>query len=131
MIKGYSIRKIFAKVYIYFYKAKFQQQQCKFFTIIDSFRKWAETVFVPDKTKDSVISALFKNWIYIYRIPEILVSDNDKALCNLLFENILQRTGIKKLVSSSYHPTGNALIESSHRTLNRGFRNFYNIKMNV
>ena len=51
--------------------------------------------------------------------PALLVSDNGSQLCSAVFQRFLKNLGIQHIISASYHPQGNAVVESFHGTLNK------------
>lgn len=94
----------------------------------DQLTKWAECFPVPDCTASTVATYLIHHYIYRFGAPSTIISDRDPAFTSDLFKHIASTLGITHLTSTPYHPEGNEVIESFHRTLNTGFR-FFNHKI--
>ena len=63
-------------------------QQLKFLVIgIDYFTKWVEVEALATITKKNVRSFVWKNIIYRYGIPRVLVSNNGKEFNNDSFKD--------------------------------------------
>lgn len=112
----------FDTVYMDFWECTYGDAHFKVLTLIDQATKWAECTLMTDSTAKSVSTALLRSWIYRFGTPRVLVSDRDPAFCNTVFDRLSAQLGIMRTKSTPYHPEGNAVIESFHRTLNLGLR---------
>lgn len=93
-------------------------------TIIDRFTRWVEADIMLDKSTETIIDTFMRIWVCRFGVPKVLVSDNETSFVSSLMEFILKSTGITHLTSTPYHPEGNALIESFHRTLKKGLHSW-------
>ena len=76
-------------------------RQVKFLIVdIDYFTKWVEIEALANTTKKNVKSFVWKNIVYRYGIPRVLVSNNGKQFDNDSFRNFCSQLGIKNHYSS-------------------------------
>ena len=87
-------------------------------TIIDHFTRWPVAVPIPDRTSDTVASAIFKHWICEKGVPYKIVLDQGRELVSKGIEQMCLKLGIAKVSTSGYNPRGNAAVERFHRYLN-------------
>lgn len=114
----------FHMVYMDFYECTFNRVRRKVLTMIDHFTKWAECVPVVATTADVIACAFTCNWICRFGAPKVAMHDNDKTFVSDAMDQFKSQWGIAGLTSTPYHPEGNAVIESFHRTLNKGLAHF-------
>ena len=75
-------------------------RQLKFLVVgIDYFTKWVEAEALATITEKNIRSFVWRNIIYRYGIPRVLVSDNGKQ-----FRDFYLELGIKNHYSSPAHP---------------------------
>lgn len=122
--KTHPIPTAFHTIYMDFWQVNYNHNKHKLLTLIDQLTKWAECIPVPDATAQTVANIVIHQWIYRFGAPSIIVSDRDKAFTSELFKYITSTFGVKHIVSTPYHPEGNATVESFHRTLSTGLRFF-------
>lgn len=122
LLRSHPIPGAFHTVYMDFWHCTYNQHEYTVLTLIDQSTKWAECIIIPNKSAITVASTLLCSWIYRFGVPTKLVSDQDPSFCNALITNLSARLGITRLTSTAYHPEGNAVIESFHRTLAVGLR---------
>ena len=80
-------------------------RQLKFLVVgINYFTKWVETEPLATITEKSIRTFVWRNIIYRYGIPRVLVSDNEKQFNNSAFKNFCSELGIKNNYSSPAHP---------------------------
>ena len=71
-------------------------KQLKFLVIdIDYFTKWVEAKPLATITEKSIRTFVWRNIIYRYGIPRVLVSDNGKQFDNNAFRDFCSELGIK------------------------------------
>ena len=68
-------------------------------------------------TKKNVRSFIWKNIVYRYKIPRVLVLDNGKQFDNDSFRDFCSQLGIKNHYSSPAHPQANRQVEVTNRFL--------------
>ena len=87
-------------------------RQLKFLVVdIDYFTKWVEVKALATIAERNVCNFVWKNIIYRYGIPKVLVSDNGKQFDNDAFRNFCLQLRIKNHYSSPAHPEANAQVE--------------------
>ena len=93
-------------------------RQLKFLVVgIDYFTKWVEAEPLAIITEKSIRGFVWRNIIFRYRIPRVLVSDNRKQFDNSAFRDFCSELGIKNHYSSPAHPQANGQVEVTNRTL--------------
>lgn len=115
---------LFETVYLDFWQVSYNHAQYTVFTMVDSLSKWAECVILEDRRAETVARVFVNTWLTRFGTPRYLMSDQDKSFNNELWNLMSKRRGMTKLTSTPYHPQGNALIESLHRTLNISLKFF-------
>ena len=79
-------------------------RQLKFLVVgIDYFTKWVEAEALATITEKNIRSFVWRNIIYRYGIPRVLVSDNGKQFNNSAFRDFYLELGIKNHYSSPAH----------------------------
>ncbi|XP_026476090.1 protein NYNRIN-like [Ctenocephalides felis] len=86
-------------------------------TIIDRFTRWPEAVPLKDISADTIVQALFSNWISRFGTPCVITSDQGCQFESAIFKSLMDAIGAKKIRTTAYHPQSNGLVERWHRTL--------------
>ena len=98
-------------------------QECRFIaTFVDCFSRYTILVPLADHTAPTVCKALYENVIAYFGVPRRLLSDRGREFTSELCQELLEAFGIRQVLTSPYHPQGNAINERSHRTLNNILR---------
>ena len=93
-------------------------RQLKFLVVgIDYFTKWVEVEALATITEKNIWSFVWRNIIYRYRIPRVLVLDNKKQFDNSAFRDFCSKLGIKNNYSSLAHPQANGQVEVTNQSL--------------
>ena len=93
-------------------------RQLKFLIIgIDYFTKWVKAEALATIIEKNVRSFVWRNIVYRYRIPRVLVLDNGKQFDNDSFRDFCSQLGIKNHYSSPAHPQANGQVEVTNRSL--------------
>ena len=93
-------------------------RQLKFLVVgIDYFTKWVEVEALATITEKNIWSFIWRNIIYRYRIPRVLVLDNEKQFDNSAFRDFCSELGIKNNYSSLAHPQANGQVEVTNQSL--------------
>ena len=84
---------------------------------VDCFSKY--TILIPssNNTSSTVSEALMWHVIPYFGAPRRLLSDRGSEFISSIWTKLLSSLGIQKVLTSPYHPDGNAINERSHRTL--------------
>ena len=89
---------------------------------VDCFSKY--TILVPSSnhTANTVSEAMMRHVIPYFGTPRRLLSDRGREFISSIWTQLLRTLGIQQVLTSPYHPEGNAINEQSHRTLNNMLR---------
>ena len=82
------------------------------------------TILVPSSnhTANTVSEALLRHVIPYFGTPRRLLSDRGREFVGEIWGKLLRSLEIQRVLTSPYHPEGNAINERSHRTLNNMLR---------
>ena len=82
------------------------------------------TILIPSNnhTANTVSEALVRHVIPYFGTPRWLLSDCGWEFISDIWTKLLRSLGIQQVLTSPYHPEGNAINERSHRTLNNMLR---------
>ena len=98
--------------------------RCHEFLIVfvNCFSKY--TIFIPSSnhTASTVSEALMRHVIPYIGTPRRLLSDRGREFISSIWTKLLRSLRIQQVLTSPYHPEGNAINERSHRTLNNMLR---------
>ena len=89
---------------------------------VDCFSKY--TILIPSSnhTASTVSEALMRHVIPYFGTPRRLLSNRGRKFISSIWMKLLHSLGIQQLLTSPYHPKGNAINERSHHTLNNMLR---------
>ena len=89
---------------------------------IDCYSKY--TILIPSSnhTANTVSEALMRHVIPYFGTPRRLLSNRGHEFISAIWTKLLRSLGIQQVLTSPYHPEGNAFNERSHRTLNNMLR---------
>ena len=76
-----------------------------------------ETEALATIIEKNIRSFVWRNIICLYRIPRVLISDNEKQFDNSAFRDFYSELGIKNHYSSPTHPYVNGQVEVTNRYL--------------
>ena len=80
-------------------------RQLKFLVVgINYFTKWVEAEALATITEKNIRSFVWRNIIYRYGIPRVIVSANGKQFDNSAFRDFCSELSIKNHYSSLVHP---------------------------
>jgi hypothetical protein len=81
----------------------------------DHTTKWVEAEPVRDLRAETLTSAFLRAWVSRFGVPSLLVTDG--AFASEIVYQLNMILGVTHLVSTPYHPQGNAPVEQWHRHL--------------
>ena len=89
---------------------------------VDCYSKY--TILIPSSnhTANTVSEALMRHVIPYFETPCRLLSDRGRKFISAIWTKLLRSLGIQQVLTSLYHPEGNAINEQCHRTLNNMLR---------
>lgn len=93
-----------------------------FFIVVDSCSKWLEVVRVPSTSTEGVICAL-RTMFSTHGVPDTLVSDNGTCFTSAVFQDFVDRNGIRHVLISPRHPASDGqaerMVQSTKNSLRR------------
>lgn len=122
LLRSHKATRLMETLYIDFWQVTYRKHLFTLLTVIDCCSKWAECLILPNREAETVIRLLRHEWFERYGVPRVIVSDRDGSFMNELVLRLAQQVGFIKLEATAYHPEGNGLIESFHKTINQMFR---------
>ena len=85
--------------------------------ITDAFTKFTRLVPIPDKAASTVTQALLDHFIYIFGVPERIISDQGNEFCSQFQKLLWESLDIQHDVTTPYHPQTNASAEVFNKTM--------------
>lgn len=85
--------------------------------ITDNLSKYAITVPLKNEVSETVCHAFFNQVIAKYGCPKAIITDNGTNLVSSYANNFFKMFGIKRHLTSPYHPQSNGQTERFNRTL--------------
>lgn len=85
--------------------------------IIDFKTRYVQAVAMPNQKAETVAKTLLENWILLYGVPAIVLTDQGSNFESKLMYELCDLLGIDKKRTTAYHPEGNGLCERQMRTL--------------
>ena len=72
--------------------------------IADYVSKWVQTIACPKNNANTVVGFLQRNILSRFGTPKTIISDGGSHFANKVFEKLMNRYGIKHIMSLAYHP---------------------------
>ena len=89
----------------------------KVLTIVDEYSKFLFVVPVRKENAEVTADVIIRNIFMKYGIPNVIHTDNGKAFCNRIVNELLNRCGVKHSTSTPYHSMGNAVAERCQQVI--------------
>eukprot|EP00253_Pinus_taeda_P009868 PITA_09868 len=83
----------------------------------DYVTKWVEARAITRATEHVVEDFLFEEIFARYGTPREIVSDGESQFTSHMIENLMQKYGVKRRVTTPYHPQVNGQVESTNKVL--------------
>ena len=87
--------------------------------VVDYVSKWVEAIACPRNEANTLVSFLQKNILSRFGTPRTIISDGGSHFANKIFARLMNRYGIKHIMSLAYHPQTNGQAEISNREIKR------------
>ena len=84
---------------------------------IDYLTKWPEAKAIRDKRAETVASFIVDDIICRHGVPSELVTDQGTEFNNQLLTHIAEKTHMKHIMTTPYHPQANGQVERMNQTL--------------
>ena len=86
---------------------------------MDYVSKWVEATACLKNDANTVGGFLQRNILSRFRTPRTIISDGGRHFANKVFEKLMNRYGIKHIMSLAYHPQTNGQAEISNREIKK------------
>jgi transposase InsO family protein len=87
--------------------------------IADRFSKVTRAAPLSNITVATVATAFFNEWITVYGVPLLLLSENGSEFASRFFQGVCASLGVKQLFTSTHHPQCNGQVERFDSTILR------------
>ena len=87
--------------------------------VVDYVSKWVEATTCPNNDANTVVGFLQRNILSTFGAPRTIISDGGIHFANKVFEKLMNRYGIKHIMSLAYHPETNGQVEISNREIKK------------
>ena len=87
--------------------------------ITDALTKYTHLAAIPDKTAETVATAIFNHWIIYHACPKLIITDKGKEFCNDIVNSLCDKFNIKRGTTTPYHPQTNAAAEIFNKTMKK------------
>ena len=95
----------------------------EFLTVfVDCYSRYTILVPASNHTANTVSEALLRHVVPYFGTPRRLLSDRGREFVGDVWGRLMHSLGVKRVLTSPYHPEGNAINERSHRTMNNMLR---------
>jgi len=92
------------------------------FTIMDRTTRWPEAIPMTSTSADSCARVFIESWISRFGVPSTLTSDRGAQFTSALWSRVCSTLGINHILTTSYHPQSNGMVERFHRSLKSSLR---------
>ena len=86
---------------------------------VDYVSKWVEATACPKNDANTVVGFLQRNILSRFGTPKTIISDGESHLENNVVEKLMNKYGIKHIMSLTYHPQTNGQAEISNREIKK------------
>ena len=86
---------------------------------VDYVSKWVEATACPKNDANTVVGFLQRNILSRFGTPRTIISDGESHLANNVVEKLMNKYGIKHIMSLTYHPQTNGQAEISNREIKK------------
>ena len=93
-------------------------------TFIDHFTKYVEAFPIPDQTAETCARVYATQIIARHGTGSTLITDQGRSFISSFFKDTCKMLGIRRVNTSSYHPSSNGMIERWHRSLHTGLSHY-------
>ena len=85
---------------------------------VDCYSRYTILVPASNHTVSTVSDALLWHVVPYFGTPRRLLSDRGSEFVGEIWGKLMRSLGVQRVLTSPYHPEGNAINEHSHRTMN-------------
>ena len=89
---------------------------------VDCYSRYTILVPANNHTASTVSDALLRHVVPCFGTPRRLLSDRGREFVGDVWGKLMRSLGVQHVLTSPYHPEGNAINEQSHRTMGNMLR---------
>ena len=86
---------------------------------MDYVSKWVEAIAYPKNDANTVVGFLQRNILSRFWTPRAIINDRGSHFENRVFKKLMNRYGMKHIMSLAYHPQTNRKAEISNREIKK------------
>jgi Integrase core domain len=86
-------------------------------TMIDRTSRWPEVVPMSDITAEKCADSFVEGWISRFGVPDVVTTDRGTQFTSATWACLASKLGFKHVLTSSYHPQSNGMVERLHRQI--------------
>lgn len=94
--------------------------------VVDYVFKWIEAVGTPTNDARVVTKFLVKNILSRHNTPRVIISGGGTHFWNKIYENFIEKYGVKHKVATVYHPQCSGQSKTSNRGIKRNLEKVVN-----
>jgi hypothetical protein len=92
--------------------------------ITDALTKYAVVTSIQNQNAETVADAIFKEWLYKFRIPAQIHTDGGKEFVNKLSAEMMELMNVSHTRTSPAHPQCNSQVEVFNKTVKKYLASF-------
>jgi len=96
-----------------------QYQSKQILHLIDACTRLSAATFIPNKKRDTIVTAILRVWISVYGSPQQILTDNGGEFANAEFIHFCEQFGITIRTTAAESPWSNGIVERANQTLAR------------
>ena len=89
---------------------------------VDCYSRYTILAPASNHTANTVSDALLRHVVPYFGTPRRLLSDRGREFVGEVWGKLMRSLGVQRVLTSPFHPEGNAVNERSHRTMNNMLR---------
>jgi hypothetical protein len=90
----------------------------------DRYSKAMRVVAVPNITIETLARDFVLDWVAVYGISLLLLTDNGTQFIFKFFQNVCRLLGVKQLITTAYHSSTNGQVERFNQTVLKSVTHF-------
>jgi hypothetical protein len=91
-------------------------RQCHILSMVDAFSKQIRLASIPNKEAPTVAEALWRHWLSVFGVPEVIVTDNGKEFANKIHAALWRILGVDHRRTSPFFPRSNMQVEHTNKS---------------
>ena len=96
-----------------------QYQGKQILHLVDLCTRLSAALFIPNKKKETIVSAILQIWVSVYGTPNKFMADNGGEFANSEFLSFCEQFGITINTTAAESPWSNGIVERANQTIAR------------